>query len=149
MNIKNILLDLLRGAAAALLMGLLVSIAHGGILWITILAAAVFLFLAVLLLQCTSTGRRQLRSIAAILLFFPALMLYGRSGFTDFCFDLMHPAGAEVAIGDAVQMVFIILPGVGILLLLAVLLARIVSNRQAPASPREATHADDSGFPAA
>lgn len=149
MNIKNILLDLLRGAAAALLMGLLVCIAHGGILWITILAAAVFLFLAVLLLQCTSTGRRQLRSIAAILLFFPALMLYGKSGFADFCFDLMHPAGAEVAIGDAVQMVFIILPGVGILLLLAVLLARIVSNRQAPASPREATHADDSGFPAA
>ena len=148
MNIKNILLDLLRGAAAALLMGLLVCIAHGGILWITILAAAVFLFLAVLL-QCTSTGRRQLRSIAAILLFFPALMLYGKSGFTDFCFDLMHPAGAEVAIGDAVQMVFIILPGVGILLLLSVLLARIVSNRQAPASPREATHADDSGFPAA
>ncbi|MBR3043305.1 MAG: hypothetical protein IKI45_02345 [Oscillospiraceae bacterium] len=149
MNIKNILLDLLRGAAAALLMGLLVCIAHGGILWITILAAAVFLFLAVLLLQSASTGRRQLRSIAAILLFFPALMLYGKSGFADFCFDLMHPAGAEVAIGDAVQMVFIILPGVGILLLLAVLLARIVSNRQTPASPREATHADDSGFPAA
>lgn len=149
MNIKNILLDLLRGAAAALLMGLLVCIAHGGILWITILAAAVFLFLAVLLLQSASTGRRQLRSIAAILLFFPALMLYGKSGFADFCFDLMHPAGAEVAIGDAVQLVFIILPGVGILLLLAVLLARIVSNRQAPASPREATHADDSGFPAA
>lgn len=149
MKIKNILIDLLRGAAAALLMGLLVSIAHGGILWITIPAGAVFLLLAVLLLQSARTGRRQLRSIAAILLYIPSLMLYGRSGVTNFFFDLMHPSGTEVAIGNAVQMVFIILPGVGILLLLAVLLARIVSNRQAPASTGTAAHADDSGFPAA
>lgn len=149
MNIKNILIDLLRGAAAALLIGLLVSIAHGGILWATILSAAVFLFLAVLLLQSSATGRRQLRSIAAILLYIPSIMLYGRSGITDFFFDLMHPSGTEVAIGDAVQMVFIILPGVGILLLLAVLLARIISNRQAPKPAGTATHADDSGFPAA
>ena len=67
-KIKHILIDLLRGAATALIMGLLVSVAYGDSLWITLPVAAVFLFIAVLLLQCQRTGRRQLRSITAILL---------------------------------------------------------------------------------
>lgn len=147
MNLRNILSDILRGAAVSLLTGLLVSIAHGGILWITLPAAAIILLLSVMLLQCRQTDRRQLRSVTAILLFLPSQMLYGKSGMIDFFFDLLHPAGTEVAIGDAVQMIFIILPGAFMLLLLAILLARIVSQKAA--APKDVTHAENPEFPQA
>ena len=146
-KIKHILIDLLRGAATALIMGLLVSVAYGDSLWITLPVAAVFLFIAVLLLQCQRTGRRQLRSITAILLYLPAVSLYGRSGLFEFFFELMHPTDTEAAIGNAVQMVFIILPGAFILTLLAVLLACIVSQRQLAAPPKEVTQANGTDFP--
>ena len=145
MNIKNILIDILRGAAVSLLTGLLISIANGDILWITLPAAAIILLLAVLLLQCRQTGRRQLRSVTAILLFLPSLMLYGRTGMIDFFFDLLQPAGTEYAIGNSVQMMFIILPSAFMLILLAILLARYVSQKTA--APTDVTHADNPEFP--
>ena len=141
--------DFLLGAAVGELAVLFCAIAFGasgGQYYFGIAALVVFLAAAVRLLRTEQKQSRIIRGVTAVLGFLPLLMLDGRSGIdsTERMFRLMNTAYVREyggpAIGNALCLVFLILPGTLLLILIAVFIARHLSAKQQNAHPTETDH---------